>query len=135
MAISMKTKIIPLNNFVSMNIAIERFEIILTANTSWFCSMAIAICFWSNFDIFISNFCRYKTCKINSVCWFRCRILCSKTFIWRFFSWRCFPKIIREAGNRESLILRVKSLNIHRAIHHPAYKKYVLFCFVIICNL
>ena len=66
--------------------------------------------------IFIFNFWRYKAWEINFVYWFRCRI--SLKLLFEVF----LPKIIRGAGNCESLILRVKSLCLkHGGTHCMTY--------------
>ena len=65
-------------------------------------SMAIPICFWGNFDIFISNFCRYKACIFFNL------LLDAEFHFLKLLFKDFLPKIIREAGNYESLILCVK---------------------------
>ena len=63
--------------------------------------MAITICFWGNFVIFISNFCRKKASIlfIDLDAEFHILKLLFEDFL---------HKLIRGTGNCESLILRVK---------------------------
>ena len=78
--------------------------------------MAIAIRFLCNFDIFTSNFCRYKAWKINFV-----TDLDAEFHVLKLLFKDFLPKISKGAGICENFIFRVKFLCVKYGERHGIF--------------